>query len=74
MSQPRVILDPRINFTLRDRAHRMGEWAVRSLVHRLPYRVKYWAYIDFAVSHLRDDDIVPEVGMTEILGRARVGN
>jgi hypothetical protein len=64
-------LDPTINFTLRERANRIGEMALIWVAHALPYRLKYRVYIDFAVTHLRDDDIVPEVGMTEILRRAK---
>jgi hypothetical protein len=66
-----TIFDPTINFTPRERVNRLGEWAVRSVAHHLPYRIRYWAYIDFAVQHLRDDDVVPEVTMGEILKRAR---
>jgi hypothetical protein len=67
----RFILNPKINYTLAERARRVGEWALIEVAHRLPYRLRYRVYIDFAVEHLRDDDIVPEVGMLEILGRAR---
>lgn len=70
MSHLSVIWDPKINFSLRERVHRTGEWALISVAHRLPYRLKYRVYIDFAVSHLKDDDVVPEVRMTEILERA----
>lgn len=66
-----TIWNPVINFTIRERLHRTVEWTARVVAHRLPYRVRYWAYIDFAVKHLHDDDVVPEVGMTEILRRAR---
>jgi hypothetical protein len=68
-----TILDPTINFSLRERVTRINEWAIMKIAHSLPYKIKYWAYIDFAVQHMRDDDIVPEVGMTEILNRARNG-
>jgi hypothetical protein len=67
----RFILNPKINYTLAERARRVGEWALIEVAHRLPYRLRYRVYIDFAVEHLRDDDIVPEVRMLEILGRAR---
>ena len=67
----RTILDPTINFSARERVNRLGEWALIQVAHRLPYRLKYQVYIDFAVQHLRPDDVVPEVRMTEILERSQ---
>jgi hypothetical protein len=67
----RTALDPTINFTLKERVNRVGESLLISLAHRLPYALRYRVYIDFAVEHMRDDDIVPEVRMTEILQRSR---
>jgi hypothetical protein len=67
----RIALDPTINFTLGERVHRVGEALLISLAHRLPYRLRYRVYIDFAVQHLRPDDVVPEVRMLEILDRSR---
>lgn len=70
MSHLSTIWDPSINFPLRERASRTGELILIKIAHALPYKLKYRVYIDFAVMHLRDDDVVPDVGMTEILQRA----
>jgi len=66
-----TILDPRLNFSATERIQRLQELALISLAHRLPYALRYRVYIDFAVQHLRPDDVVPDVRMTEILQRAR---
>jgi hypothetical protein len=71
MTRLRTIWDPSINFALRERINRTSEWGLIKIAHALPYKLRYRVYIDFAVEHLQPDDIVPAVGMTEILQRAR---
>jgi hypothetical protein len=66
----RTALDPTINFAPRERVSLVGEALLISLAHRLPYRLRYRVYIDFAAEHMRDGDVVPDVRMLEILERA----
>ena len=54
---------------LPERLRRTSEWAVMRIAHRLPRRLAYWSYIDSGVRTMRPDDVVPEVGYTDLLQR-----
>jgi len=43
--------------------------ALLAVAGRLPHRLAYWVYVDYGMSRIRDDEVVPEVRYTELLGR-----
>jgi hypothetical protein len=39
------------------------------LAGKVPTRLAYWVYVDYGMSRIRDEEVVPEVRYAELLGR-----
>lgn len=54
----------------RYRGHSGTEAVWAWVAYRLPRRLVYWALIRAGVEYIHDDEVVPSVTFTEVLGRS----
>lgn len=66
-----TIWDLSINYSLKERFKRTGEWALRKAAHHMPERLAYWVVIDRTAKHIRSDEVVLEVRAMDIVQRMR---
>jgi hypothetical protein len=56
--------------TVRNRVKETADAAARTIAHRLPKRIKFWAFVLVGTAAMNDQDVVPEVRFADLLDRA----
>ena len=60
---------PAMDFS--ERVRRNADLRAMKIAVHLPARVAYWSFIHQGVRNIKDNEVVPEVTYTEVLGRLR---